>query len=108
MSTRIGSLSGAVIDFARSCAIGSDTPVDSSPRRAREIDDAVGAVAVGAEQHVDAIGNQVVVGVGERALVRVEGREIEVLFRAAARAGARGGCAAAAAAGGGARAAGRR
>ena len=51
----------------------------------RQIDDPVGAVTFRAEEHVDAIRDQVVVGVGERAFDRVKGREIEVLFCAAAR-----------------------
>ncbi len=54
------------------------------PEARCEIDDAARAIALGAEQHVDAIRNQVVVGIGERAVVRVEAREIEVVLRAAA------------------------
>ena len=84
-STRIGSPSGAVIVFAV-FAIGSDDAGRLEAQARAEIDDAFRAVALGAEQNVDAIGNQVVVGVGERAVVGVEGREIEVLLRAAARA----------------------
>ena len=55
---------------------------ETEPRR--EIDDAGRAVAVGAEQHVDAIGNQVVVGVRQSAVVGVERGQIEVFLRAAA------------------------
>ena len=54
------------------------------PEPRREVDNPFRAVAFGAQQHVDAVRDQVVVGVGERAFVRVEGREVEVLLGGAA------------------------
>ena len=89
MSTSIGSLAGAVSDFAGPRDRQRDAGgLEAEPRR--EVDDPFRAVAFGAQQHVDAIRDQVVVGVAERALVRVERREIEGLLRAAARPARRG------------------
>ena len=81
MSTRIGSLSGAVIDVAVLAIERRAGRFEA--RRAPRSTIAIRAVAIGAEQDVDAIGNQVVVRSAARHR-SCEGREIEVLLRAAA------------------------
>ena len=60
MSTRIGSLSGAAI-AAADFAIGSDDTCGFEAKARGEIDDAGRPVAVGAQQDVNPIRNQVVV-----------------------------------------------
>ena len=85
--TRIGSLSGAVIDL-RGLRDRQRDAGRLEPEARRQIDDRLPSRRRPAlSSDVDAIRNQVVVGVGERAIVGVERREIEVLLRAAARAG---------------------
>jgi hypothetical protein len=61
---------------------GDARGLETEPRR--EVHDAVGPVAIRGEQDVDAIGNQVVVRVGQRTVDGVERREIEVFLCAAA------------------------
>ena len=56
--------------------------LEAKPRR--QVDHAVDAVAVSGQQDVNAIRDQIVVGVAERALVRIKRREIEILLRTSA------------------------
>ena len=71
ISTRIGSLVGRR-ERLRGARDRQRDAGGLEPEPRREIDDPFRAVALGAQQHVDAIGNQVVVRIGERAVVRVE------------------------------------